>query len=48
MAVHWYPDQRRAFEHRLLDHCRDELLAHGVTGYGRARLQEDYRVSVLW
>ncbi len=48
MAVHWYPDQRHAFEHRLLNRYHDELLAHGVTGYSRASLQEDYRVSVLW
>ena len=48
MAVHWYPDQRRAFEERLLDRYHDELLAHSVTGYSRATLQEDYRVSVLW
>lgn len=48
MAVHWYPDQRRALEQRLLDRYHDELLAHGVIGYDRATLQEDYRVSVLW
>ena len=48
MAVHWYPDQRRAFEHRLLDRYHEELLAHAVTGYSRTTLQEDYRVSVLW
>jgi aminoglycoside phosphotransferase (APT) family kinase protein len=48
MAVHWYPDLRRAFEARLLDAYHDELLSRGVTGYSRATLQEDYRVSVLW
>jgi hypothetical protein len=48
MAVHWYPDQRHTFEHRLLDRYHDELVAHAVIGYGRAALQEDYRVSVLW
>ena len=48
MAVHWYPDQRRAFEALLLDRYHDNLLAYGVTGYGRDTLQEDYRVSVLW
>jgi len=48
MAVHWYPDQRRAFEERLLDRYHDELLAHSVTAYSRTTLQEDYRVSVLW
>lgn len=48
MAVHWYPDQRGAFEDRLLNRYHDELLAHAVAGYSRAALQEDYRVSVLW
>ena len=48
MAVHWYPDQRRIFENRMLDHYHDDLQAHGVTGYGHATLQEDYRISVLW
>jgi hypothetical protein len=24
------------------------LLAHGVTGYGRRALDDDYRLSVLW
>ena len=48
MAVHWYPDLRRLFEGRLLDRYHDELLAHGVTGYSRVALHEDYRVSILW
>jgi hypothetical protein len=48
MAMHWYPDLRRAFEARLLDHYHDQLLSRGITGYSRAALQKDYRVSVLW
>ena len=48
MAMHWYPDLRRAFEGRLLDRYHDTLLANGVSGYSRAALQEDYRVSILW
>lgn len=48
MAVHWYPDLRRSFESHLLDRYHGELLAHGIVGYNRATLQEDYRVSVLW
>jgi hypothetical protein len=48
IAMHWYPDLRRRSERPLLDAFHDELLAHGVTGYDRRALQEDYRLSVLW
>jgi hypothetical protein len=48
MALHWYPDLRRVFERPLLDHYHAELLAHGVTGYDRRALDDDYRLSVLW
>lgn len=48
MAVHWFPDHRRRHERHLLDHYHAELLAHGVTGYGRRALDDDYRLSVLW
>jgi hypothetical protein len=48
MALHWYPDLRRAFERPLLDHYHTELMAHGVTGYDRRELGDDYRLSVLW
>jgi len=48
MALHWYPDLRRRHERHLLDHYHAELLAHGVTGYNRSALDDDYRLSVLW
>ena len=48
MALHWYPDLRRAFERPLLDHYHAELVAHGVNGYDRRALDDDYRLSVLW
>ncbi len=48
MAIHWYPELRRLIERRLLDRYHDELVAHGVKGYDRHALQEDYRASVLW
>lgn len=48
IAMHWYPDRRRRFESGLLDRYHDTLLAHGVTGYDRQALQEDYRLAVLW
>ncbi|HZL84050.1 MAG TPA: aminoglycoside phosphotransferase, partial [Candidatus Krumholzibacteria bacterium] len=48
MALHWYPDLRRVFERPLLDHYHAELVAHGVTGYDRRELDDDYRLSVLW
>ena len=48
MAPHWLPDHRRRYERALLDHYHTELLAHGVTGYDREALDDDYRLSVLW
>jgi hypothetical protein len=48
MAMHWYPDLRREFEGALLDHYHAGLLAHGVTGYDRRQLGDDYRLSALW
>lgn len=48
MAVHWFPDYRRRNERAMLDHYHDELLRHGVTGYGRDALWDDYRLSTLW
>jgi hypothetical protein len=47
MATHWYPERRRRFERPLLDHYHAALHAHGVRGYDRAALAEDYRRSVL-
>lgn len=47
MALHWYPDLRRARESHLLDIYHAELLARGVAGYDRRALQDDYRLSVL-
>jgi hypothetical protein len=48
IAMHWYPDLRQRAELPLLDAFHDELLTHGVTGYDRRTLQDDYRLSVLW
>src|ERR1051326_8387283 len=47
MATHWYPERRRRLEKPLLDHYHDALLAHGVRGYDRDRLGDDYRLSAL-
>lgn len=47
MATHWYRERRRHLERPLLDHYHRTLLAHGVLGYDRAALAEDYRRSVL-
>jgi Ecdysteroid kinase-like family len=47
MAMHWYPDRRRQFERPLLDHYHETLQAHGVAGYDRDALEDDYRLSVL-
>jgi thiamine kinase-like enzyme len=48
MALHWYPERRRRLEPSLLDHYHAALVAHGVTGYDRRALANDYRASVLW
>lgn len=48
IAMHWYPDRRHRFERRLLDCYHAELVAHGVRGYERRDLDDDYRLSVLW
>ena len=48
MAVHWYPDRRRAMERPLLDFYHAELLSHGVRDYDRRALDDDYRLSALW
>jgi Ecdysteroid kinase-like family len=48
IAMHWYPDRRRRYERPLLDRYHGALLAHGVEGYDRRALADDYRLSVLW
>jgi thiamine kinase-like enzyme len=48
IAMHWYPDRRHRFERRLLNRYHAELIAHGVRGYDRRDLDDDYRLSVLW
>jgi aminoglycoside phosphotransferase len=47
IAMHWYPDRRQSYERPLLDRYHAALLAHGVKGYDRRALQDDYRLSVL-
>jgi Phosphotransferase enzyme family len=48
MAVHWYPDRRRAMERPLLDLYHAELKTRGVREYDRRALDDDYRLSALW
>jgi hypothetical protein len=48
IAMHWYPDLRQRAERPLLDAFHDQLVLHGVKGYDRRALQDDYRLSVLW
>ena len=48
MAMLWYPDRRDRMERPLLDLYHAALLAHGVSGYDRQALHDDYRLSVLW
>jgi hypothetical protein len=48
MALHWFSDHRRRFERHSLDLYHAALVAHGVDGYDRRALDDDYRLSVLW
>jgi hypothetical protein len=48
MAMHWYPDRRRRLERPLLDRYHAGLVAHGISGYDRGALDDDYRLSTLW
>jgi thiamine kinase-like enzyme len=48
IAAHWYPERRQRMERPLLDHYHAALVTHGVSGYGRSDLHDDYRMSVLW
>ncbi|NPU14483.1 phosphotransferase [Bradyrhizobium sp. 83002] len=48
MGLQWYPERRRQVERDLLDGYHEALLGHGVTGYSRAALDDDYRYGVLW
>lgn len=48
MAMLWYPDRRRRVERPLLDVYHAALLTHGVNGYDRQALDDDYRLSALW
>jgi hypothetical protein len=45
--MHWYPDRRQRYEGLLLDRYHETLLTHGVEGYDRRTLQDDYRLSTL-
>ena len=48
MAMLWYPDRLRRMERPLLDLYHAALLTHGVSGYDRQALDDDYRLSALW
>jgi thiamine kinase-like enzyme len=48
IALHWYPDRRRRFERRCLEHYHAILVESGVHGYDFDALWLDYRRSVLW
>jgi hypothetical protein len=47
MAMHWYPERRHRDERPLLDVYHRVLVAHGVSGYDRRALTDDYRRSAL-
>lgn len=45
IALHWYPDRRKALETDLLRRYHEALLRHGVAGYGWDACWTDYRIS---
>lgn len=47
IALQWYPERRRSMEGDLLRRYHDELLQHGVEGYGWDDCWYDYRVMVI-
>ncbi|MFC5324020.1 phosphotransferase [Bradyrhizobium oligotrophicum] len=47
IALHLYPERRARIERPLLDGYHQTLVAHGVAGYDRAALDQDYRLAVL-
>lgn len=48
MATQWYPERRQTLERPLLNRYHETLIAHGIGGYTRGALDQDYRWSVLW
>jgi hypothetical protein len=48
IALHWFPDRRRRFERRCLEHYHAILVQGGVCAYDFDALWLDYRLSVLW
>ncbi|MGJ4941272.1 phosphotransferase [Bradyrhizobium sp. HKCCYLS1011] len=48
IALQLYPERRRDIEGELLDRYHGTLVSHGVNGYSRAALSDDYRRGVLW
>ena len=47
IALHWYPDRRRRFERRCLEHYHATLVESGVRGYDFDAVWLDYGLSVL-
>jgi len=41
-------EHRRRYEHELLDRYHGALVAHGVDGYSRDELWDDYRLAALY
>jgi thiamine kinase-like enzyme len=47
IALHWYPERRRAFEHGLVRGYHDRLMSYGVKHYDWSACWYDYRLSVI-
>jgi len=47
IALHWFPERRRALERDLLKNYHDKLLKFGVKNYDWDTCWHDYRLSVI-
>jgi thiamine kinase-like enzyme len=48
IALHWYPERRRAMERALISRYHQELMRHGVANYTWPECWFDYRVSATF
>jgi hypothetical protein len=47
IALHWYPERRRALEHNVLRYYYEKLLAYGVENYDWDACCYDYKLSAI-
>lgn len=47
MVVHWFPEQRKRFETKLLRKYYEKLIESGITNYPWEECYDDYRASII-